>query len=75
MDKLITKENIVITAMVIFVLIQSNLFATKLELANLKLELMEYSNTQSSMTESKIDKRLEDINHKLDKLSDVWKEQ
>lgn len=67
MDKFINKENIFIVACVLFTLVQSNYFATKLDVANLKLELMEYSNSTNAKTEDKIDKKLEEINHKIDK--------
>ena len=67
MDKFINKENIFIVVCVLFTLVQSNYFATKLDVANLKLELMEYSNSTNVKTEDKIDKKLEEINHKIDK--------
>lgn len=67
MDKFINKENIFIVVCVLFTLVQSNYFATKLDVANLKLELMEYSNSTNAKTEDKIDKKLEEINHKIDK--------
>lgn len=73
MDKFLTKENIVIVAMVVFVLIQSNYFATKLDLANLRIELMEYANIHDAQNTDKVDKKLEEINHKIDKLGAVWK--
>lgn len=67
MDKFINKENIFIVACVLFTLVQSNYFATKLDVANLKLELMEYANIHDTQSEDKIDKKLEEINHKIDK--------
>lgn len=67
MDKFINKENIFIVACVLFTLVQSNYFATKLDVANLKLELMEYANIHDTQNEDKIDKKLEEINHKIDK--------
>lgn len=73
MDKFLTKENIVIVAMVVFVLIQSNYFATKLDLANLRIELMEYANIHDAQNTDKVDKKLEEINHKIDKLGAGWK--
>ena len=39
MDKFFTKENIIIIVIVFWTLIQSNYFATKLDLANVKLEM------------------------------------
>ena len=41
MDKFINKENIIIIVAVITILVQSNYFATKLDLANIKLEMSE----------------------------------
>ena len=73
MDKFLTKENIVIVVMVVFVLIQSNYFATKLDLANLRIELMEYANIHDAQNTDKVDKKLEEINHKIDKLGAGWK--
>ena len=45
MDKLITKENVVIVVAVITIIVQSNYFATKLDLANIKLEMSQLSHT------------------------------
>lgn len=39
MEKLLTKENIIIIVLVFYTLIQSNYFATKLDIANVKLDL------------------------------------
>lgn len=39
MDKFLTKDNIVIVVAVIVIIVQSNYFATKLDIANLKLEI------------------------------------
>lgn len=39
MDKFLTKDNIVIIVAVIVIIVQSNYFATKLDIANLKLEI------------------------------------
>jgi len=39
MDKFITKENVVIAVAIFVMIVQSNYFATKLDLANLKLEM------------------------------------
>ena len=46
MDKFLNKENVFIVVCVVFTLVQMNYFATKLDVANLKLELMEYSHKQ-----------------------------
>ena len=68
MNKYINKENAYIIACVIFTLIQMNYFATKLDVANLKIELMEYSQKQIEMTESKLDKKLDAHSKKIDEL-------
>lgn len=68
MEKLITKENIFVTACVIFTLVQMNLFATKLDLANIKLELMEYTNQKVKIVDDDMDKSFHELNTKLDKL-------
>lgn len=41
MDKFITKENIVIAVAIFIMIIQSNYFATKLDLAQLKNEMLQ----------------------------------
>ena len=66
MDKILTKENIIIAVAVFVVIIQSNYFATRLDLANLKLELKDYISTQDSYIESKVDKKLDTMDKKLD---------
>lgn len=68
MNKYINKENSYIIVCVIFTLIQMNYFATKLDVANLKIELMEYSQKQIEMTESKLDKKLDALSKKIDEL-------
>ena len=68
MNKFLNKENSYIIACVIFTLIQMNYFATKLDVANLKIELMEYSQKQIEMTESKLDKKLDALSKKIDEL-------
>lgn len=68
MNKFINKENSYIIVCVIFTLIQMNYFATKLDVANLKIELMEYSQKQIEMTESKLDKKLDVLSKKIDEL-------
>ena len=66
MDKILTKENIIIAVAVFVVIIQSNYFATRLDLANLKLELKDYISTQDGFLESKVDKKLDTMDKKLD---------
>ncbi len=68
MNKYLNKENAYIIACVIFTLIQMNYFATKLDVANLKIELMEYAQKQVESSESKIDKKLDVLSKKIDEL-------
>ena len=68
MNKFLNKENSYIIACVIFTLIQMNYFATKLDVANLKIELMEYAHKQIEMSECKIDKKLDALTKKIDEL-------
>lgn len=75
MDKLLTKENIVIAVMVIYVLIQSNYFATKLDLANVKLEmaqmkieLKKYADDGDKELLHNLDTKYQNILMKLDKI-------
>ena len=44
MDKFLTKDNIVIVIATIVMIAQSNYFATKLDIANLKLEIAQQKN-------------------------------
>lgn len=75
MDKFLTKENIFIAVVVFTMIIQSNYFATKLDLANVKLEmsqlkneLKEYSDTQDKEILKDLDSKYQMILAKLDKL-------
>lgn len=75
MDKLFNKENIVIAVAVIFILIQTNYFATKLDLANVKLEmaqiesqLKKYSDDGDKEVLNNIELKINQISNKLDKL-------
>ena len=75
MDKLLTKENIIIAVMVIYVLIQSNYFATKLDLANaklemsqMKIELKKYADDGDRELLHNIDAKYQNILSKLDKI-------
>lgn len=68
MDKFLTKENFIIVALVFYTLVQSNYFATKLDVANLKLELQQYSDKKDEAIMKKLDEKYEVIISKLDKL-------
>lgn len=68
MEKLLTKENLIIISLVFWAMLQSNYFATKLDVANLKLELQKYSDTKDEAVMRKLDEKYEIIISKLDKL-------
>ncbi len=66
MDKILTKENIIIVVAVFAFIVQSNYFATRLDLANLKNELKDYVSSQNALVETKVDKKLDSMDKKLD---------
>ena len=68
MEKFLTKETLIIAVVVFMFIVQSNYFATRLDLANLKNELKDYVSSQNSLIDSKVDKKLDDMNRKLDML-------
>lgn len=75
MDKFITKENIIIVVMIFWLLIQSNYFATKLDLANVKLEmaqmkieLKKYADEGDRELLHNLDAKYQAILTKLDKI-------
>ena len=75
MDKFLNKENIVICVVVAFALIQSNYFATKMDIANLKLDishlesqLKDYSDKNDKEILNGIEIKLQKISDKIDRL-------
>lgn len=75
MSKFLTKENIIIVVVVFWALIQSNYFATKLDLANVKLEMSEmkielqkYSDDNDKEIIQNIENKFNVIANKLDRL-------
>lgn len=75
MDKFITKENIIIVVMIFWLLIQSNYFATKLDLANVKLEmaqmkieLKKYADDGDRELLHNLDTKYQAILNKLDRI-------
>lgn len=75
LNKFLTKENIIIAIVVFGLIIQSNYFATKLDLASLELEmaqleikLKDYSDTQDKEILKDLDTKYQTILTKLDKL-------
>lgn len=75
MEKFLTKENILIIVLVFYALVQSNYFATKLDLANLKnemltmkTELQQYSDKKDDVILNKLEEKYEIIIQKLDRM-------
>ena len=75
MQKFLTKENIVIISLVFWALIQSNYFATKLDLANvkiemsqMKLELQKYADDKDKELLQKIDNNFQILYNKIDRM-------
>lgn len=75
MDKFINKENIVIVVAVITILVQSNYFATKLDVSNLKNDMLkmeiamkEYSDKGDKEILLTLENKLQSISNKIDKL-------
>lgn len=75
MDKLFTKDNIVIAVAVIIMIAQSNYFATKLDIAKLqnemlqmKVELKKYADDGDKELLHNLDSKYQNILNKLDKI-------
>lgn len=75
MNKFITKENIIIGVMVFWLIVQSNYFATKLDIANVKLEmaqmkieLKKYADDGDKELLHNLDTKYQNILMKLDKI-------
>ena len=75
MDKLFTKDNIVIAVAVIVMIAQSNYFATKLDIANvknemlqMKVELKKYADDGDKELLRNLDSKYQNILTKLDKI-------
>ena len=74
MENFLTKENVIIIALVFYTLVQSNYFATKLDVANIrnemlimKTDLQKYSDEADKEILRKLDEKYEIIINKLDK--------
>ena len=70
MDKFLNKENIVIVVAVITILVQSNYFATKLDLANIKLEMAEMNQELKNYIDKNDKELMVSIESKLQNISD-----
>ena len=75
MNKFFTRENLVIVVLVFWTLVQSNYFATKLDIANVKLEmaqmkieLKKYADDGDRELLHNLDTKYQLILSKLDKL-------
>lgn len=68
MEKFLTKENIVIVALVFYTLIQSNYFATKLDLANLKNEMLTMKTEMQQYSDKKDEEILKQLEIKYEKI-------
>lgn len=75
MDKIFTKENIVIAVAVVVMIAQSNYFATKLDISNLKnemlqmkVEMQKYSDEADKQILNELEIKYDKIMNKLDKL-------
>ena len=75
MDKFLNKENIVIVVAVITIIVQSNYFATKLDLANIKLEMAEMNQELKAYIDKNdkdlmvsIESKLQNISDKIDRI-------
>ena len=75
MEKFFTKENVIIVILVFYTLIQSNYFATKLDIANVKLdlsnmqiELNKYSDDSDKAILHALDNKYNTILTKLEKI-------
>lgn len=76
MDKFLTKDNIIIVIATIVMIAQSNYFATKLDIANLKLEiaqqkieLKKYADDGDRELLHNLDSKYQIILNKLDKFT------
>lgn len=75
MDKVFTKENIFIVVAVFILVAQSNYFATKLDLANIKLEMAQmqqelklYTDTSNKEILQDVDNKFQILTSKIDKI-------
>lgn len=75
MDKFLTKDNIVIAVVVIIMIVQSNYFATKLDIAHvendmlkMKVELKKYADDGDRELLHNLDSKYQLILNKLDKI-------
>ena len=79
MEKFFTKENVIIVILVFYTLIQSNYFATKLDIANVKLdlsnmqiELKKYSDDSDKEILHDLDNKYNAILTKLEKIKYIF---
>lgn len=63
-SKLLTRENIIIAIIAFVMIVQSNYFATKLDLANVKLEMSELKNELKDYSDTQDKEILKDLDNK-----------
>ena len=68
MDKIFTKENIVIAVAVIVMIAQSNYFATKLDISNLKNDMLQMKVEMQKYSDDKDEQILKELDSKFDKI-------
>lgn len=68
MEKFLTKENVFIAVIVAWMLIQTNIFATRLELEQLRGEVLEQKIEMQAYSDKKDSELLEKIEQKYDKI-------
>ncbi len=76
MEKFLTRENLIIIVLVFYALIQSNYFATKLDLEKLrgevlqqKIELQQYTDTHDKEILDRLESKYEKIMQELNKIN------
>lgn len=67
-SKFLTKETILIAILCFWMIIQSNYFATKLDIANLRLELQQYSDLNDKELQTQINEQYKTIIEKIDRI-------
>jgi len=68
MEKFLTKENVFIACIVVYLLIQMNIFATKVDLAQVKLEMANMKNEMMQYSDGKDEIILKELDIKYDKI-------
>lgn len=64
MSKFLTKENIIICVIIFWAIVQSNYFATKLDIANVKLEMSQMQIELKDYSDKQDKEILKDLDNK-----------